>query len=253
MEVHAHSHTADPDSHRGRKKWSHYLWEFLMLFLAVFCGFLAENIREHTIEHQREKQFMKSMIEDLQSDTAGINSGLDLGMEQKAKMDTLIDIINNQSLTGDNITRLYLLHYSTNRVARVNFETRTSSQLKNAGGMRLIRKQKVVDAILNYWKYGETLEEISLRIERDLDKIRDAGARIFFNKYIVVPDRPLTPPSEVKKDAKFITDDPNLFAEYSNLQYIKRGRVRNHMAIATQAKETAVQLMEIIRKEYHLE
>ena len=32
MEVHAHAHTA-------RKKWTHYLWEFLMLFLAVFCGF----------------------------------------------------------------------------------------------------------------------------------------------------------------------------------------------------------------------
>jgi hypothetical protein len=30
MEVHAHAHTA-------RKKWTHYLWEFLMLFLAVFC------------------------------------------------------------------------------------------------------------------------------------------------------------------------------------------------------------------------
>ena len=38
MEVHAHTHTE-------RKKWTHYLWEFLMLFLAVFCGFLAENQR----------------------------------------------------------------------------------------------------------------------------------------------------------------------------------------------------------------
>lgn len=34
MEVHHHSHTS-------RKKWTHYLWEFLMLFLAVFCGFLV--------------------------------------------------------------------------------------------------------------------------------------------------------------------------------------------------------------------
>jgi len=31
MEVHAHTHTAaDPDSQRGRKKWTHYFWEFLM-------------------------------------------------------------------------------------------------------------------------------------------------------------------------------------------------------------------------------
>ena len=45
MEVHTHTHTA-------RKKWTHYLWEFLMLFLAVFAGFLAENQREHIVEHQ---------------------------------------------------------------------------------------------------------------------------------------------------------------------------------------------------------
>ena len=52
MEIHHHAHGSDPDSstssgHRGRKKWTHYFWEFLMLFLAVFCGFLAENQREH--------------------------------------------------------------------------------------------------------------------------------------------------------------------------------------------------------------
>ena len=53
MEVHHHSHTA-------RKKWTHYLWEFLMLFLAVFCGFLAEYQLEHKIEKDREKQYIKT-------------------------------------------------------------------------------------------------------------------------------------------------------------------------------------------------
>jgi hypothetical protein len=56
MEVHTHSHTAP-------KKWTHYLWEFLMLFLAVFCGFLAENIREQSVERHRENQFIQSFIE----------------------------------------------------------------------------------------------------------------------------------------------------------------------------------------------
>jgi hypothetical protein len=52
MEVHHHSHTSDPDSHRGRKKLTHYFFEFLMLFLAVFAGFLAENWREHIVERK---------------------------------------------------------------------------------------------------------------------------------------------------------------------------------------------------------
>ena len=53
MEVHHHAHNAD--GHRGKKKWTHYLWEFLMLFLAVTLGFFVENQREHYIEHKREK------------------------------------------------------------------------------------------------------------------------------------------------------------------------------------------------------
>src|SRR5437762_13179198 len=78
MEVHAHSHTSDPDpstssGHRGRKKWTHYLWEFLMLFLAVFCGFLAENIREHSVEGRKEKEYIKSIIEDLKTDSSNLN------------------------------------------------------------------------------------------------------------------------------------------------------------------------------------
>lgn len=38
MEVHAHSHTE-------RKKWTHYLWEFLMLFLAVFSVYMNGSRR----------------------------------------------------------------------------------------------------------------------------------------------------------------------------------------------------------------
>ena len=63
MEVHHHSHTPG-------ERWTHYLWEFLMLFLAVTLGFFVENQREHYIEHKREKQFISTMVEDLKSDTA---------------------------------------------------------------------------------------------------------------------------------------------------------------------------------------
>jgi hypothetical protein len=63
MEVHAHTHTE-------RKKWIHYLWEFLMLFLAVYLRiFLAENQREHYVERQREKIYIHHFLDDLANDT----------------------------------------------------------------------------------------------------------------------------------------------------------------------------------------
>ena len=76
MEVHHHSHTDPAHGGTSRKKFTHYLWEFLMLFLAVFCGFLAENQREHLIEHQREQQYMRSMVKDLEQDETNIQKSI---------------------------------------------------------------------------------------------------------------------------------------------------------------------------------
>jgi hypothetical protein len=78
MEVHAHTHTTDPDSHRGRKKWSHYFREFLMLFLAVFSGFLAEYQLEHKIEKERGKEYILSFYYDLQKGKMHIPGSFDV-------------------------------------------------------------------------------------------------------------------------------------------------------------------------------
>ena len=86
MEVHAHTHTA-------RKKWTHYLWEFLMLFLAVFCGFLAENQREHMVEHQRAKQYAILLYEDIKADTGTVKYQLDVLNFVNPRIDTFINLV----------------------------------------------------------------------------------------------------------------------------------------------------------------
>src|SRR5215510_11126880 len=67
MEVHHHSHTA-------RKKWTNYLWEFLMLFLAVFAGFLAEYQLEHQIEKERAEKYLQSMLLDVRTNIINLDS-----------------------------------------------------------------------------------------------------------------------------------------------------------------------------------
>src|SRR5258705_13472181 len=96
MEVHAHSHTE-------RKKWKHYLWEFLMLFLAVFCGFLAEYKLEHVIEHQKGVQYIHSLGEDIRVDTAKL-SALIADFEQKQSgLDSMLECIKGiTSLSNSN-------------------------------------------------------------------------------------------------------------------------------------------------------
>src|SRR5215831_17502525 len=67
MEVHHHTHTE-------RKKFTHYIWEFLMLFLAVFCGFLAENLREGLINKEKAHHYMENMVADLKADVTAFDT-----------------------------------------------------------------------------------------------------------------------------------------------------------------------------------
>src|SRR5438876_2708680 len=84
METHAHHLHKAPG-----KKWTHYIFEFLMLFLAVFAGFLAENWREHFVEREKETQYMKSLVSDLENDTANLNAGFPLKEERLKAIDSV--------------------------------------------------------------------------------------------------------------------------------------------------------------------
>jgi hypothetical protein len=143
MEVHAHTHTA-------RKKWTHYLWEFLMLFLAVFCGFLAEYTLEHRIEKEKGMQYVRSFYEDLKTDTAGF-SGLIKEYEIKiaalSKKDECFDSLPVQLKSSRPclIDLIYNAYYFPDFM----HADRTLIQLKNAGGLRLLKKDDA-DSILSY-------------------------------------------------------------------------------------------------------
>src|SRR5712671_281137 len=92
MEVHHHSH---PDNHRNNKrKWTHSLWEFLMIFFAVFAGFLAENQREHLVEHKREEVYIHSIGEDLMQDISQLDSIIRIRKQMNEIMDSLLYLLN---------------------------------------------------------------------------------------------------------------------------------------------------------------
>ncbi len=248
MEVHHHAHES-----RGKKNWKNYFWEFLMLFLAVFCGFLAEYQLEHKVERDRELQYMESMLEDLHRDTAGIQAVYELGQQQKFMGDTLLELINNHPLTDDNIMKLYSINTNSTRIVITDFENRTALQLKNAGGMRLIRKKNVVDSILGYWRFIETCQTVSARLERLGETRFNVSTRIFHNKYYIPGNARLQVASGIREGAALVSNDPVLMAEYSNLTFAKKLILNNYLLRIQEAKIIAVRLMDVIRKGYHLE
>ena len=250
MEVHAHTHTE-------RKKFTHYLWEFLMLFLAVFAGFLAENQREHIAEHQREKVLMKSMLKDLQADST-IFSGAIWGISLiNAHIDSLIPLLSNNNDLDKKATEIYQQEVWANLYYKLIYTDRTIEQLKNSGNFRLIRNNPVSDAIIQYDGYVRNYvismqDEAILYYYRKADDSRTGifksevfgnWMKIGFEKNIIqLPPAPYFLSTDRKQVETYI----NLLGKYSVANY---WFLQNVQA----AVKMAVSLDSLIKKEYHLE
>jgi hypothetical protein len=166
MDVHAHTHT-------GRKKWTHYLWEFLMLFLAVFCGFLAENQRERMVEHRREKEYIVSLVEDLKIDSAFLNLSINkLIPYHLGWLDSTVHLLRMPDLKGKD--RLIYQAFMLGTAWGYNFHPteRTLTQL-HTEGFHLIRNKNatnIIGQLESQYKFfnGQTREFIE-SMQNDLD------------------------------------------------------------------------------------
>jgi len=184
MEVHAHSHTSDPDSHRGRKKWTHYLWEFLMLFLAVFCGFLAENQREHMVEHQREEQYMGTMLEDLKSDIPLLNGTIESWNEVNKSIDSVTDAISFP-LDKTDLPKVYRHINEALNYWSFMYNDRTITQLKNSGGFRLIRNKTVANKIIAYDQFNnDAARNIAMQHNKFYENATALRSRVLLEEII---------------------------------------------------------------------
>lgn len=242
MEVHHHAHTP-------RKKWTHYIWEFLMLFLAVFCGFLAENFREHQVEHNREKKFMASLIYDLRQDTAELNKSAKQVSYSQTLQDSVLLFLN--SYTPGEFLDLrfnYLIAWSLNRFSVV-FNDVTAMQLKNAGNLRLIRKQETIRKISQYWTEQENTK---IYLERYLEyrkRSREYNEKLFdFAEIELALDSLIKMP---ERGMKVISKDPALWAEFKNNFAHCRITTNAVLYQLKKQKEFADELIVLLNQEYH--
>lgn len=243
MEVHPHLHS------HGKKNWKSYLWEFLMLFLAVFCGFLAEYQLEHTIEHNREKEFIISMIEDAQTDTANIHRSLCLNKQRILNMDSLAQLCFNYDVTKNYDFSIYRLYRSAMKHPELVSPTeRTLSQLKNAGGMRLIRKKNAVDKIIIYDDAGKKLKEQQEFYELYQNELgKHAFELLNFRYYDPGKNTGLA------VSPKLLNNDKVKLIVFGNLVSVYDGILIYYNMRLQQMDKDAVNLINTLRKEYDIE
>lgn len=120
-----------------------------MLSLAVFCAFFAEYQLEHKIERDREKQYIKSLLNELSADTSQLNARLNFRMGKMKTLDTIMYLLKKEGLPL-NTGKLYYHGFYGPFAVKFIPNNGVLSQLKNAGGLRLIQNQTVVDSLLHF-------------------------------------------------------------------------------------------------------
>jgi hypothetical protein len=254
MEVHAHTHTP-------RKKWTHYFWEFFMLFLAVTAGFFVENQREHMVEHNREKQYIKSLLQDLKQDTNALSRNIRSREERKICADSLIYELSF-SVSKETQNSIYNNAAKLSSLQLFNYSNSTIQQLKNSGFMRLIRKSDVVNSINSYdlivtrHKVREDVElDITVEYQKAICSVLDAiTVKTLGDSLINNAFRPGTESSLIRPVYRsLITKDPDKINLVKGLVSQLYNRNLSNYFSVIQFRKQAADIIELIKKEYHLE
>ncbi|HMK18433.1 MAG TPA: hypothetical protein VK492_09540 [Chitinophagaceae bacterium] len=253
MEVHAHSHS------HGKKNWKQYFWEFLMLFLAVFCGFLAENQREHYVEHQREKQFIQTLLNDLENDTVNFNRSISTFKLNVERFDSLKTSVKNPQ-NPDEILNAYKASTLPQSFSSFNYSDRTIEQLRSSGNFRLIRNSEVSDALIEYDRYirntylgiEKILTEESIGLGEKQNEILDYDLWNYFLSKSW-QQRQLITADSLAQQPKLLTDNEQKLQQYYNSLGMWRNWCNRMAMHSGTAKKYAIKLMNLVKKEYHLE
>jgi hypothetical protein len=237
MEVHKHPHHVT-----HKKKWGEYLLEFTMLFLAVFLGFLAENLREQTVEHHREKEYIQSLVEDLKSDTLQANEVLIKLNNRSIGIDSVIAALSSPEII-ENSNNAYRLWSKNMGFADFISNDRTIQQLKNSGGLRLIRNKVVSDGIM---KYDQVLRDYHVQAAVLNGVLGDQHIYSQLFDFLNLDKSKNIPIPLIEQGRKLLNE---AYANRKVWQYALSGLIGRLQVVNEEGKAFLL----IIQKEYHLQ
>ena len=240
MEVHAHAHTE-------RKKWTHYLWEFLMLFLAVFCGFLAENQREHIVENQREKKFARRLLSDIREDSTFLQERI-RQLEDRHKVQAQF----MKTMTGTvkpTDSELMLNFFPLLESFNPAFTTATYSQMKASGSLRYIQNDDLTTALQKY--YEILLPKASFDAV-GIEKVFFEYIVPYMTKHFRFQDLNAGVDSGSHKKYVTLNRTPESDQELINIMGIYGGGCDGVLEMQRPAMKKTGELIALIKKEYHL-
>ncbi|MEO7529972.1 MAG: hypothetical protein ABIS69_01130 [Sediminibacterium sp.] len=233
-------HKAHP--HESTKSWKSYIGEFLMLFLAVFSGFIAENLRENYVEKEKAHEYINSMINDLQKDTLQLVQAVRVNKKLLKGIDSLLFYLK---APASDMTAKKLYVFGSYVGASVLFESEngTITQLKNAGGLRLIKDTASANHIMEYdqlneltKKQGDAYYKLTLDVLNLIEQLMDFSVTA----------------NPSPKNTFYIDKDPARLRYFYNKCYMQKQIITGYCNYLDIQKNEAVKTIAVLRKNYHL-
>ena len=236
MEVHAHTHTA-------RKKWTHYLWEFLMLFLAVFCGFLAEYQLEHKIEKDRANEFAVMLINDLKKDTAAIKFHIKFRQTIYKNADSLMTMLKYDSFESSQ--EKIAKHFTVINDRRVLEANRgTIDQLKHSGSLRYFKNKQLTNELMSYYNKLDIINHwVQYLFDYESETLGPFSREHYDKRYddtIIREQKKLRPFRKTGEEEQMLLY--NICATFGNLNKILA------MSVLPETLEKGDELLELLKK-----
>ena len=253
METHAH-HLHKSPGHG----WKHYFFEFFMLFLAVTLGFIVENLREQYVERKRGQEYVRSLYEDLKTDTTRLSLIIRSDAIKIAALngmsscyDTVMKNLLSTSCMGE------LVKYSKTN-ASFAMTDRTTRQLANAGGFRILNKEDA-DSILSYENAFKIYQDFQATLfQTAQDNVRNTLNQMASFKVnapiqsFAVALGPDTSSSRLSGPLLF-TDDKVLLNKWFNELALYLRVTIGQQAILGRLYRKTSSLIEFYKNKYHLE
>jgi hypothetical protein len=120
-----------------------------MLFLAVFCGFIAENQREHMVEHQRAKELARNLYKEIYADSIAIQQTIGIRNKKEEECTYFINYVKDSSLTNLS-PRFYPAYtWAFLQSAQLLFDPNDGilNQLRNSGELRYFKSSELQSEI----------------------------------------------------------------------------------------------------------
>jgi hypothetical protein len=237
-----------PGNHGHPGNWKGYLLEFVLIFLAVMLGFFAESYREALADKEKEEQYIRSLMVDLQTDVINIEAIQKHNADAKTMGDSLYYLLSLPDYSRFT-NSIYFFGRSFSNREFFYMADGTLKQLNNAGGLRLIQHQDIVDSLQAYqFTYarvlaGQELKEVQLLTYRDvMCKVFDVG--VFET---MATDGEIIRP---KMNPKLFSDSKVLHNELlMRVNFVKRNNALL-MRLLDQMKRKSIELQQLIRSEY---